>query len=137
MASVPDAEDDNLIIVRILWTTTNMCQPFASIAIKSEMDDGERANILTQIAEFIDTARKRKKETAEQTIGRTCEDHLKVMCNEMSFATVSKNNTIPSPKFVKWLCKTLPDAGILPRSRLKIAVAWMKPGTREIYEQTA
>ena len=131
---MPD-EDDNTITLRILWTTTGMCQPIVSIAIKSEMSDDDRQGILHEVAEHITAGRKKQGDTVEETLGRQCEDHIMVKCNAMHFANPNDKGVIPAPAMVKWLRKTLPATCIIPLSRLKISVAWMKPGTREMHNQ--
>ena len=128
---------DRAITLRILWTTTGMCQPYVSIAIKTEMIDDERQRLLQDVADFITAGRKRDK--VEAFIGRPCEDHITVTCDAFHFATPKPSKsgpiTIAAPAMVKWLRKSLPTANIFPPGRLKIAVVWMKPGTREMHEQ--
>ena len=128
-------EDDRSITLRILWTTTGMYQPIVSIGIKSEMNDDDKQSILHEVAEHITAGRKRQGDTVEETLGRQCEDHITVKCNAMHFANPSKDNVIPAPAMVKWLRRTLPATEIIPLSRLKISIVWMKPGTREMHEQ--
>jgi len=128
-------KDDRAITLRILWTTTGICQPYVSIAIKTEMIDDERQRLLQDVADFITVGRKRQGDTVEAFIGRPVEDHIAVTCNAFHFAKPSKTNTIAAPAMVKWLRKDLPSANIFPPGRLKIAVVWMKPGTREMHEQ--
>ncbi len=136
MTDISDTlEDDDCITVGVLWTTNNMAQPLVSITVKTEMVDSEREMILMQIGEFIDTNRKRKKETAEITVGRNCEDHVTVLANEMWFAKPSKGNVVAPPTFVKWLRKTLPLAGIIPVERLRFAVQWLDHRTRALHPQ--
>lgn len=123
-------EDDDLITVGILWTTTGM-RPYVSIAIKSDMIDDERQRILHDIAEHVRTGRKRQGDDVEETLGRNVEDYVMVKCNAMHFAMPSDKNIIAPPAMVRWLRKTLPAAGIIPAPRLKIEVVWMEPGTIE------
>lgn len=122
------------INIRILWTTTGMCQPIVSIAVKSEMCDDERGAILQHVADIIAAGRKRQKDKVEAFIGRPCEDHVSVEVNAFHFAQ-DKGSKTTAPAFVKWLCKRLPDEQVVPHGRPKLSVVWMKPGTREMYEQ--
>ncbi len=122
------------IELRVLWTTTGMCQPIVSIAVKSEMEDTERQAILHDVAEAIAAGRKRQKDTVEETLGRNCEDHITVTCNAFHFAKASKDGAPSPPAMIKWLLKTLPTSDIFPLGRLTILVVWMRPGTRELIE---
>ena len=127
---------DDHIVLRILWTTNNLCIPIVSMSVASEMDDAERIRILHACAEFITEKRKRQRDKVEETLGRNCEDHITVTCNAMFFPrAVNVGNMRPAPAFVKWLVKALPDSDIIPKRRLKLRVAWSDNRTRELHEQ--
>jgi len=128
-------KDENLITMRILWTTTGMCQPFVSIAIKSEMIDDERCAILQHIADIITEGRKRQKDKVEVYTGCNCEDHVHVTVNAFHFSKTSKDGKTPAPAFVKWLCKRIEAEQVAPPGRLKISIVWLNPDTRTMHEQ--
>ena len=128
-----DTTDDK-ITVRILWSTTGMCQPFASIAVATDMPDHERGDILRRIADLVTVGRKRQGDVVEAFIGRQCEDHVQVTCNAFHFTKVKGTAATP-PSFVTWLRKRLPDADIVPAGYLEIVVVWLEPQTRAVHTQ--
>lgn len=117
--------------LRILWTTTGMCQPIVSLAVIGDID---ASDLLTGIGEHIIAGRKRQGDKVEIVVGRNCEDHVTVTANATHFAKPKPDNTIAPPALVRWLVRELPVSGLLG-PKLEIEVAWMPHGTREIHVQ--
>jgi len=129
-----DEEEGKDPYLRILWTTGASLgvQPIVSITVKGGMLDRERADLLETIGEVVTVSRKRQGDKVETVVGRPVEDHVAVVANATCFAKPSPENVVAPPAIVRWLLKNIPS--MLPPG-MRIEVAWMKPGTREIHVQ--
>lgn len=134
MTAHDDAEQPTKL--SILWTTFgSLPQPLVALAIKGDIGDWPRAELLQSIAEHITEGRKRQGDKVEEYIGRgNVEDHVSIKANSIHWAKPDAKGRIAPPALVRWLVKTLPTLGDWPRD-MPIEVAWKEPQTHNVHPQ--
>ena len=115
---------DERFIVKILWTTRAMLDPFIQISLPENMDDRERIVMLDALAE---TASSRKGYT-----GHRHNKLVEIRGGVMHAWPPRKNGTPRPPAVIPWLIKESVRWGFLPREdQLRFDVSWLKPDARE------